>query len=316
MWLAWGIITLAVASGAAQDSSPAQAELSHDSSVTVRHSIHAIPEGRTSHKPTSQQTSLTVLGSSPSGSYSSHKVMRTPLYAPFFSCEPCTTPPGNKARCWWIACNPNLILCLASHQNEAHYYLAIQGSPSEADSANEGRRYLYARRLSVLNHVFFLAARAYKQALATLATLTSIPSSRAFEAHHQFSWNSGNSILSSILPNPQGQGPLSSALRIAIKLRHQSWLPRFLSTRFFQESGRRRSDEELRRRAIKVMDLLQHAADLGHLDALSALAKISLVVPSYSLCPRVISFHLSFRLPHTSMQTLYLLTKLSRPMLP
>jgi SEL1 protein len=139
----------------------------------------------------------------------------------------------------------------------------------------------YTRRFSVLNYGFFLAARAYKQALATLATLTSIPSSRAFEAHHQFSWNTGNSILSSILPNPQGHGPLSSALRIAIRLRHQSWLPRFLSSRF-SESGRRRSDEELRRRAIKVMDLLQHAADLGHLDALSTLAKISLVVPSYS----------------------------------
>lgn len=35
MWLAWGIMTLAVASGAAQDSSPPQAELSHDLSVTV-----------------------------------------------------------------------------------------------------------------------------------------------------------------------------------------------------------------------------------------------------------------------------------------
>jgi len=140
----------------------------------------------------------------------------------------------------------------------------------------------YIRRLSVLNRGLFLAARAYKQALATLATLTSIPPSRAFEAHHQFSWNTGHSILSSILPNPQGHGPLSSALRIAIRLRHLSWLPRFLSSRFSQESGRRRSDEELRRRAIKVMDLLQHAADLGHLDALSTLAKISLVVPSYS----------------------------------
>ena len=110
----------------------------------------------------------------------------------------------------------------------------------------------------------------------TLTTLTSIPSSRVFDTH-QFSWNTENSILSSILPNPQGQGPLSSALRIAIRLRHQSWLPRFLSSRLSQDSGRRRSDEELSRRAIKVMDLLQHAADLGHLDALLALGKISLV---------------------------------------
>ncbi|KAF8270495.1 hypothetical protein EI94DRAFT_775294 [Lactarius quietus] len=136
-----------------------------------------------------------------------------------------------------------------------------QKASSEADSANE-------------------AARAYKQALATLATLTTSPSSRAFETHHPFSWSTGNSVLSSFLPNPQGQGPLGSALRIAIKLRHQSWLPRFLSSRFSQESGRRRSDEELRGRAIKVMDLLQHAADLGNLDALFVLGKLYLLPPT------------------------------------
>jgi len=84
-------------------------------------------------------------------------------------------------------------------------------------------------------------------------------------------------MLSSILPNPQGRGPLGSALRIVIKLRHQSWLPRFLSSRLSHDSGRRRSDEELSGRAIKVIDLLQHAADLGHLDALFTLGKISLV---------------------------------------
>ena len=120
-----------------------------------------------------------------------------------------------------------------------------------------------------------------------MATLTALPSSRGFETHHQFSWSTGNSVLSSILPNPQGQGPLGSALRIAIKLRHQSWLPRFLSSRFSQESGRRRSDEELRGRAIKVMDLLQHAADLGNLDALFVLGKLSLVLLSLSLMPLV-----------------------------
>ncbi|KAI0294401.1 hypothetical protein BC826DRAFT_1012129 [Russula brevipes] len=194
MWLAWGIVALATATaaaGASQDPSPTQtqAELSYDPSMTI---------------------SFTILGASPSGSHSSHK---------------------------------------------------IQGSPSEADSANE-------------------AARAYKQALVTLASLTALPSSRAFEPHHQFSWPTGNSILSSILPNPQGHGPLGSAIRIAIRLRHQSWLPRFLSSRLSQDGGRRRSDEELSRRAIKVLDLLQHAADLGHLDALFALGKISLLPPT------------------------------------
>jgi hypothetical protein len=40
MWLAWGIIALGVASGAAQDSSTAQVE-PHDSTVTVRHSLQS-----------------------------------------------------------------------------------------------------------------------------------------------------------------------------------------------------------------------------------------------------------------------------------
>ncbi|KAI0272118.1 hypothetical protein BGY98DRAFT_1002630 [Russula aff. rugulosa BPL654] len=184
MWLAWGIIALGVASGAAQVSSPAQAELSHDSSVT---------------------SSLSVLGSLPSGSHH-HK-----------------------------------------------------GSPSETDSANE-------------------AARAYKQALVTLASITALPSSRTYEPPHQLSWRTKDSILSSFLPNPQGRGPLAVSIRVAIKLRHQSWLPRFLSSRLSQEGLR--SDEELSGRAIKVMDLLQHAADLGHLDAFFTLGKISLLPPT------------------------------------
>ncbi|KAH9050948.1 hypothetical protein EDB83DRAFT_2317047 [Lactarius deliciosus] len=152
-------------------------------------------------------------------------------------------------------------LCLVFVGSFSLCELTVQASPSEVDSANE-------------------ATRAYKQALATLAALTALPSSHAFETHHPSSWSTGNPVLSSFLPNPQGQGPLGSALRIAIKLRHQSWLPRFLSSRLSQESGRRRSDEELRGRAIKVMDLLQHAADLGNLDALFVLGKLSLLPPT------------------------------------
>lgn len=139
-----------------------------------------------------------------------------------------------------------------------------------------------------------------------MATLTALPSSRAFETHHPFSWSTGNSILSSFLPNPQGQGPLGSALRIAIKLRHQSWLPRFLSSRFSQESGRRRSDEELRGRAIKVMDLLQHAADLGNLDALFVLGKLSLVLLSLSFMPSAVALpYFSSHQLRISSQILY-----------
>lgn len=72
-------------------------------------------------------------------------------------------------------------------------------------------------------------------------------------------------------------------MRIAIKLRHQSWIPRFLASRVGRDGyGRRRRDAELRGRAIKVVDLLQHASELGNTDALYTLGKISLVsLPPY-----------------------------------
>lgn len=41
--------------------------------------------------------------------------------------------------------------------------------------------------------------------------------------------------------------------------------------------GSNKKDEELRGKAIKVVDLLQHSAELGNLDALYALAHVSLV---------------------------------------
>ena len=176
---------------------------------------------------------------------------------------------------------------------------------------------IFIRAISLLKSCFFLpAARAYKQALVTLASITALPPSRAFESPQQLSWRTGNSILSSFLPNPQGRGPIGSAIRVAIKLRHQSWLPRFISSRLSQE-GRRRSDEELSGRAIKVIDLLQHAADLGHMDALFTLGKISLVFSFiFLMFSRAVSFYPSFHLLHTSLQTLYFPIRLLRPMLP
>ena len=81
-----------------------------------------------------------------------------------------------------------------------------------------------------------------------------------------------------LLPNIQGQGPIASAMRIAMKLRHQSWVPSFITDYFGKEfGGGRKKDEEMYGRAVKVLDLLQHAAELGHTDALYTLAKISLV---------------------------------------
>lgn len=126
-----------------------------------------------------------------------------------------------------------------------------------------------------------IAARAYKQAMSTLTVLSNLPPAQAHERQGSGAFSSltsPNSLLSSFLPNIQGQGPIASAMRIVLRLRHQQWLPNFLNNYINKESVfARRRDEELRVRAVKVLDLLQHASDLGHSDALYTLAHISLV---------------------------------------
>jgi SEL1 protein len=89
---------------------------------------------------------------------------------------------------------------------------------------------------------------------------------------------SKSSFISSFLPNLQGQGPTGSLLRILLKL-HQITFVRLLNM-FGQDSlfsFSREKVEELKGRAIKVVDLLQHSAELGNMDALYALAQVSLV---------------------------------------
>lgn len=126
------------------------------------------------------------------------------------------------------------------------------------------------------------AARAYKQALSTLSTLRDLPYSQAHErSSNGYPITSyTNSVFTSLLPNIQGQGPIASAMRIVLKLRHQHWLPASVVNFVSKEvGGGRRKDEELQVKAVKVLDLLQHAAELGNTDALYTLAQISLVRP-------------------------------------
>lgn len=126
------------------------------------------------------------------------------------------------------------------------------------------------------------ATRAYKSALFTLSNLTAHPPSHT---HNVFSQPTTTtpSLLSALLPNPQGQGPLGSALRIALKLRQQFFLFRLFGGP--SGSAARRRDEEMRGKAIKVVDLLQHSAELGNLDALFTLGYISLFPPSSHFKP-------------------------------
>lgn len=125
------------------------------------------------------------------------------------------------------------------------------------------------------------ASRAYKQALSTLATLTALPPSQSEEPSPYHAHNGNSFQLSSFLPSMQGQGPFASAMRIAVKLLHQSWLPPSLTGYIKDElSGAKKKDHELQGKAVKVIDLLQHAAELGNADALYTLGQVSLFPPN------------------------------------
>ncbi|KIP02284.1 hypothetical protein PHLGIDRAFT_79348 [Phlebiopsis gigantea 11061_1 CR5-6] len=70
-------------------------------------------------------------------------------------------------------------------------------------------------------------------------------------------------------------------MRIALKLRHQTWVPSFVTNFFGKElGGGRKKEEELHGKAVKVLDLLHHAAELGHTDALYALSQLHLFPPN------------------------------------
>ncbi|KAJ8462403.1 hypothetical protein ONZ45_g17949 [Pleurotus djamor] len=126
------------------------------------------------------------------------------------------------------------------------------------------------------------ATRAYKQALATLTILTAQPPLRSQEPSFTSISPSTNPILSYFLPNLQGQGPLGTAFRILVKLHQQSWLTR-LTSGFAKEGlgiGSKRKEDEMRGKAIKVVDLLQLSAELGNSDALYTLAQLYMFPPN------------------------------------
>ncbi|KAF7351169.1 Ubiquitin-protein ligase [Mycena sanguinolenta] len=116
-----------------------------------------------------------------------------------------------------------------------------------------------------------------KQALNTLSTLTA-PSPLHTYGSSFYTANTQNSksLLSSFFPNLQGQGPVGSAARIVIKLQRQ--IVNGILAGLGKESRTKR--EETKGKAIKVIDLLQHSAELGNSDALFTLAQISLFPPS------------------------------------
>ncbi|KAF9228392.1 HCP-like protein [Gyrodon lividus] len=128
---------------------------------------------------------------------------------------------------------------------------------------------------------FRTAARAYKSAMLTLSNLTAHPLPYDHDPFAQPSTSQLPSFFSSFIPSARGQGPVGSAIRIAIKLRQQFhtffWI---FSRSDSSTAATMEKDGEMRCKAIKVVDLLQHSAELGNMEALYTLAHVSLFPPN------------------------------------
>jgi len=153
--------------------------------------------------------------------------------------------------------------------------------------------------------------------MATLTTLTAHPPAHTFDPSLASASTNTQSIFSIFLPNLQGQGPIGTAFRIILKLHHHA--TRRITNSFGKEHfkfGFKRKEDELRDKAVKVVDLLQHSAELGNMEALYTLSQVSLVCPlvthvsALGVNPLVTSF-----LPHIiSYQTQHWPLLLSIPM--
>jgi SEL1 protein len=110
------------------------------------------------------------------------------------------------------------------------------------------------------------AEKALTDALSILKALDSLPPNTASPIDATIPpW------LTSLFPNPTG--PLASTLRIVTKLRTQSWLPSFLSTRSSRDEAR------VRQRVGRLVGLLERAVELGSTEAMYVLAHVSVYPP-------------------------------------
>lgn len=118
------------------------------------------------------------------------------------------------------------------------------------------------------------AQKAYAQAVRIIRALSALPPSQV-TPYHADTPTKPPAILKTLFPNEHGL--VAKTIRAAYQLRHQQWpkFPAWLSRRFGGRTGKRR--EETRGRALKVVDLLEHAIELGHEDAVYTMAEISLV---------------------------------------
>ncbi|KJA28931.1 hypothetical protein HYPSUDRAFT_33390 [Hypholoma sublateritium FD-334 SS-4] len=149
------------------------------------------------------------------------------------------------------------------------------------------------------------AVRAYKQAISTLSALRAHPLQHTFDPALANGNGHSKSIFSSFLPNLQGQGPIGSVVRIILKLHNSvNRITNVLSPEGLG-LGTKKKDEELRGKAIKVIDLLQHSAELGNMDALFTLGQVSLFPPTshFSADPQLAYHSLSLHASRTGNAT-------------
>ncbi|KAH8828214.1 hypothetical protein DL96DRAFT_1797951 [Flagelloscypha sp. PMI_526] len=126
------------------------------------------------------------------------------------------------------------------------------------------------------------AHRAYRQAMYTLNNITQDRHHYSFDPSSAFSAYSARSIFAPLIPNPDSQGIISSALRFWAKIQQTS-LVRILHSTLTNPAGNVRHakrEQDIRRNSVKVLDLLQFAAELGHEEALYVLAQVSLFPPT------------------------------------
>ncbi|KAF8599931.1 HCP-like protein [Ceratobasidium sp. AG-I] len=116
------------------------------------------------------------------------------------------------------------------------------------------------------------AQKALTDALQILKALDALPpTSLPSSSHSSLLPTKTPTWLTSLFPNPTG--PLASTLRILTKLRTQSWLPTFLSSRSARDEAR------IRQRVSRLVGLLEDAIELGSIEAIYVLAHVNVYPP-------------------------------------
>ncbi|KAK0460933.1 uncharacterized protein EV420DRAFT_1619466 [Desarmillaria tabescens] len=182
-----------------------------------------------------------------------------------------TRPTKRARKATWLAFGLGSTSCDSNNQVEETLTTDISPVATGMDGVNSDAA------VSPYPHSCGWSSKAYKQAMHTLTALAAHPS--PYESLHSTPRDSNSkSIFSSFLPNLQGQGPIGSAVRILGRIQQQIFHGILGGDRDgIPFPGSRRKEEEMHRKAIKVVDLLQHSAELGNMDALYTLAQISLL---------------------------------------